>query len=304
LSRAHGNLEDDRAGGFAVDGAGNVVVVGEAHGNVDFGGGPLVSAGGRDVFAVKLDPNGNHLWSKVFGDAADQYGTGVAVDAAGNVVLTGYFYGAVSFGGAPLANTFAPYSDGFVAKLDPSGNHLWSRKLAGPEQIAPVSLAVDTAGNVVVAGFFNDTADLGGAPLVAAGSFYDAFVGKLDPNGNHLWSKRFGNAAGQTLAFGVATGAGGAVVLSGFFSSAVDFGLGPLYTAGADDVFAAKLDPITGNAVWAKRFGGTGTDWCFGAASNAAGEVVIAGQFQGTVSFGGPAFTASYIDGFVAKYAP
>jgi hypothetical protein len=53
--------------------------------------------------------------------------------------------------------------------------------------------------------------NLGGVPLTALGS-YDAFVGKLDGAGNHLWSKRFGDPlAEQTLIFGVATGASGAM---------------------------------------------------------------------------------------------
>jgi hypothetical protein len=302
-SRSFGTLQDQHAYGVAVDDAGNVVVIGDAQGEVDFGGGPVPSGGGRDVFLVKLDPAGNHLFSKCFGDASDQYGTDVVIDAAGNIILTGYFYGSVSFGGPTLTNPAGSSPDGFVVKLDPNGNHLFSRHVGGIEQESPTSVAVDGGGNVVVAGFFDGTLELGGGPLVAVGS-YDGFVGKLDPNGQHLFSRRFGGAQGQTLAQSVATGAGGSLVVTGFFSSEVDFGGGLLFSQGGDDIFVAKLEPIAGSHVWSKRFGSTGTDWSFGAASNAAGEAVIVGMFANTVSFGGPAFTAAFFDGFIAKYAP
>jgi len=52
---------------------------------VDFGGGPLTSAGASDIFLVKFGPTGTHYWSKRFGDAANQYTDGIAVDPVGNV---------------------------------------------------------------------------------------------------------------------------------------------------------------------------------------------------------------------------
>jgi len=84
---------------------------------MDCGGGPLTSAGGTDIFVVKFDPNGNHLWSQRFGDSDSQYGTGVAADATGNVILTGSFYGTVDFGGGPLTDACNEQADIFVAKF-------------------------------------------------------------------------------------------------------------------------------------------------------------------------------------------
>ena len=82
---------------------------------MDFGGGQLVSAGSRDTFVVKLDASGDHQWSKSFGDADEQSSASVAVDGAGNVLITGYFSGFVDFGGGPLV--CAGVRDVFVAKL-------------------------------------------------------------------------------------------------------------------------------------------------------------------------------------------
>ena len=51
--------------------------------------------------AAKLDGNGNHVWSKRFGDSAPQFVDAIAVGADGSVVLTGQFMGALDFGGGP-----------------------------------------------------------------------------------------------------------------------------------------------------------------------------------------------------------
>jgi hypothetical protein len=56
-------------GNLAIDSKGNVLMTGGFSGTVDFGGGSLVSAGGEDIFVTKLDPAGNHIFSKRFGDA-------------------------------------------------------------------------------------------------------------------------------------------------------------------------------------------------------------------------------------------
>ena len=82
---------------------------------MDFGGGPLTSAGGIDIFLAKFDPAGNHLWSKRFGDGFSQIGYSVTVDGADNVLFTGAFSGSVDFGGGPL--TSAGGIDIFLAKF-------------------------------------------------------------------------------------------------------------------------------------------------------------------------------------------
>lgn len=114
-SKRFGGPNDQFAGSVAVDGTGNVLLTGAFAGTVDFGGGPLTSAGAYDIFVAKFDSAGNHLWSKRFGDASAQYGQSVAVDPAGNALLTGYFAGTADFGGGPLTSGGA--NDIFVAKL-------------------------------------------------------------------------------------------------------------------------------------------------------------------------------------------
>lgn len=57
-----------------------------------------------------------------------------------------------------------------------------------------------------------------------------------------MWGKLFGDGS-QQKGFGIAATAGGQVALSGYFSGSVDFGCGPLTTAGLDDAFLTLLGP-------------------------------------------------------------
>lgn len=108
---------DQTVRGVAADSMGNLVLTGPLSDDTDFGGGPLAAAG-LDVYVAKLDAAaGKHLWSKRFGDDTDQAGLGVAVDAAGNVLLDGFFKGSIDFGCGKL--TSAGDRDVFVAELSP-----------------------------------------------------------------------------------------------------------------------------------------------------------------------------------------
>ncbi|APR82529.1 Hypothetical protein A7982_07878 [Minicystis rosea] len=116
-SKRFGDASEQAAYGVRMDATGNVLLVGEISGIVDFGGGPLASAGGEDAFAVKLDASGAHLWSKRLGGVSDDQAKAVAVDAMGNVVVTGYVREDVDFGAGLLTGTSG--RDVFVAKLSP-----------------------------------------------------------------------------------------------------------------------------------------------------------------------------------------
>jgi hypothetical protein len=238
-SKRFGDAGSQTGTGVAADAQGNVLVTGDFAGSVDFGGGVLTSAGGADVFIAKYDPTGKHLWSKRFGDADHQGGTGVAVDGLGNVLVTGSLAGAADFGGGAL--TSAGSVDLFVAKLDPTGKHLWSKRFGDASDQYGFGIAVDAAGNALVTGAFSGAVDLGGGALTSAG-IADILVASYDPAGNHLWSKRFGDASNQR-GNAVAAGGAGSVLVTGSLRGTADFGDGALTSAGGEDAFLAKLVP-------------------------------------------------------------
>ena len=100
---------------------------------------------------------------------------------------------------------------------------------------------MDSTGNVLVTGSFHGTVDFGGG-LLPSGGGADVFIAKLDAGGGHLWSRRAGNAQDQNGTSIAADPSGNAFVAGDVFGT-VDFGGGPLTSAGGADVFLAKLSP-------------------------------------------------------------
>jgi hypothetical protein len=285
--------------GIAVDAGGHSIVVGSFEGTVDFGGGPLAALGGTDAFIAKFDAAGGHVFSKRLGGALPDDASAVAVDASGNILLAGHFEGAVDFGGGPL--TSANGADVFVVKLSSSGAHVWS-KSAGGDGETFCDIAAGPSGEVIAGGYSQSAVDFGGGPLVSAGSF-DIFIGKLDAAGGHVWSYRFGDAAAQ-LGLSVAVNGNGNAAITGRFKGAADFGLGPLVSAGGDDLFVAVLDP-SGAASSSQRYGEllgqNGRDVAF----DASGRLLITGWMSGTADFGsGSLMSAGGTDVLLARIAP
>jgi len=298
-SKRFGDENHQYGSATVIDSAGNVVIAGYMTGTVDFGGGSLAGGDGA-AFVAKFDPNGNHIWSKGFeGSGAND----MAIDSAGNVTITGTFGSAVDFGGGAL--TTAGGGDIFVAQFDPNGNHVWSTRFGGLGADSSTAIATDNAGNMAIVGTFEETVDFGGAPLTTAGGG-DIFVVKLDANGNHLWSKRFGDAEDAKEWHSIAIDKAGNVAIAGLFRSTVDFGGGPLTSLDNDDIFAAKFDP-NGNHVWSKRFGGDSADGANAVAFDNADNMVITGSFNLVADFGGGPFTSpapNDPDIFLAKFDP
>lgn len=239
-SKRFGDAMFQQGQGIAFDGAGNVIVTGVFAGAIDLGGGALQSAGGQDIFLAKLSPDGALVWAKTIGDDKLQQNAVVTVDAAGNILVAGSFYGAVDLGAGPMVS--AGEADVFLAKLTPDGAHLWSKRFGDSANQLGVSIAFDVQNNILLAGSLVGAADFGGGPLASAGG-NDVFVAKLDPNGDHLWSKRFGDAADQQVT-GVTSDATGAVFLGGYFAGALDLGGGAMTAKGGmSDGFVAKFSP-------------------------------------------------------------
>ncbi len=298
-SKRFGETGEQYFGAIGVDSAGDVLLVGETSGIVDLGGGPLAASGGTDIFIAKLDAAGNHVWSKKFGDADGQFPYALAIDAADNVLIAGAFGGSVDFGGGAL--TSAGGNDVFVAKLDAGGNHLWSKRFGDGASQTAEGMTTDGAGNVLVTGQMNGSADFGGGQLTSAGGA-DVFIAGFDSTGNHLFSKRFGDAL-QQISFGVACDENGSVVITGMFEGGVDFGGGPLTSAGNFDVFVAKLD-ATGNHVFSERFGDAEMQIGRSIETDADANVVLFGHFSGSADFGAGALTSVGTDVFLLKLDP
>ncbi|MBD3161221.1 MAG: hypothetical protein GF346_03430, partial [Candidatus Eisenbacteria bacterium] len=176
-SRSFGDDAEDSAGSVVVDDEGNLFITGWFRGSIDFGGGPLISAGTRDIYLAKLDANGNHIWSRRFGDADHQIAVTLAVNSLGQPVIAGSFMGSVDFG---LGNhTSAGGWDLFVAKFNENGVPLWTRSYGDAEDQIGAGVGVGSGGAVCVTGHYRGSVGFGGGALPSAGG-YDIFLFRLD----------------------------------------------------------------------------------------------------------------------------
>ena len=316
-ARQFGGAGIDVGYDVTTDGAGNVYVTGYFEGVVDFDPGAgvanLTSAGGDDIFIVKLNSAGSLIWARRMGGAGSERAWNVVVDTNGNVHTTGWFEGTADFDpGAGVANlTAVGQNNAFVSKLDSSGNFVWAKMLGGAGYSEGEGIGVDAAGNIYTAGFFNGPGDFdpgaGVFTMTPAGN-EDVYVSKLDSSGNFVWARRMG---GSNYAYpvGLALDSNSNIHLVGSFTGSVDFnpgvGTATLTAAGEEDIFVSKLDSA-GNYLWARGFGGAAFDYAYDIAVDGNGNVLTTGSYFGTVDFDPGAGTfnltsAGIDDAFVSK---
>lgn len=298
-SKRFGDANTQTGNDVALDSAGNLIATGAFSGSVDFGGGMLASAGQSDIYLVKFDVNGNHVWSKRFGDASVQTGSGLAVDGSGNVVATGSFNGTLDFGGAAM--TSAGGSDIFLVKFDPGGGFVWNKRFGDATNQTGNDVAVDSAGNSTITGSFFGSVDFGAGALVGGGQ-QDVYLAHFSSAGMHLWSRAFGGSS-DDFGNAVAVNASGNCILTGSFQGSVNFGGGPLTGAGGADVYVARYGP-NGTNLSSSAYGDATTQSGSSIALSGAGDALVAGDFQGNIDLGGgPLTSAGGYDVLLAKFA-
>jgi len=218
-------------------------------------------------------------WIRQFGAAGPAFEFASAVDADGNIYVTGLTDGTLP------GQTSVGEVDAFVRKYDAEGNELWTRQFGTSSFDVAFGVAAD-AGGVYVAG-----RTFGTLPGQTSAGLHDAFVRKYDSEGNELWTRQFGSSSTDT-ASGVAADVGGVYV-----AGSSEGTLPGQTSAGSTDVFVRKYD-AEGNELWTRQFGTSSSDLALGVAADAGG-VYVAGWTGGTLL--GQTSAGDY-DAFVRKY--
>lgn len=241
FSKRFGGAGGEFAGSAAIGPQGEIVVVGSFAGAADFGGGPI-TATGSDVFVVKLDAAGAHVWSKGLGGTSNQGAMGVAIDPSGGVGFVGASGGGVDLGGGVKQASGSELTC-FLGKLSAAGAHVFSQAYGcHVNEFVPLGprVAADPSGAFVVTGSFRGAADFGMGPVNSLDA--DAFVFKIDSGGAPVWARTFSSKS-YDQGLDVATDAAGNVLLTGHVENSVDFGGGLLVSGGDFDVYLVKLPP-------------------------------------------------------------
>ena len=253
-------------------------------------------AGEADVYVVKLDANGNLLWTKTIGGKEDEKGYSIIQTSDGGYAIAGY---TTSFG--------AGGADVYVVKLDAKGNLQWTKTIGGKENDKGYSIIQTSDGGYAIAGYtglgvYVVKLDANGnlqwtktiSPEFAASKGYsliqtsdggyaiagttksDVYVVKLDANGNLQWTKTIGETYGEVGRSIIQTSEGG-YAIAGYIE-----GITYITYPSSGDVYVVKLD-ANGNLQWTKAIGGPKIEEGYSIIQTSDGGYAIAGY---TTSFG------------------
>ncbi len=198
---------------------GNYVAVGST---TSFG------SGQQDIYAVKIDNNGNKLWEKTYGGLQKEEGWDIRQTNDGGFIITG------------MTNSFgATFFDAFLLKIDTNGNEEWKKLYGGPSYDSGLCVRQTLDGGYA---FLGQTHSFG----EGSGDFY---LVKTDSNGNKEWSKTYGGTLTEEGRYFSLTDDGGFILI----------GKTESFGAGDEDIYVVKTDD-KGILEWYKTFGGDKKD--------------------------------------------
>ncbi len=317
----------DVSNALALDSANNVYITGDFTRAADFDPSSksfVLSTNDNSreqIYVAKYDASGNFVWAKTTTtDEIDRThrsaGNAIAIDSAGDVVVTGSFSGTSNFSPGTTTAIIEPAgeTDAFVEKLSAGNGTLrWVKTFGGDDYAGGRAIATGADGSIYTGAYFERTIDVdpGAATVLVTATperagkkptKSDLLFSKFDSDGNLLWARPIGNENWETLG-NMAVDATGGLVISGSFYGALDFD--PSHakhvltsTVGTErfkdfndndrrdsyDAFLLKLSS-TGKYIYATRFGGAGDDFATDISLTSTGQALVAGQFRGTYIF-------------------
>jgi len=227
-----GSILSDYGYAISCDRSGNIYTAGQSNSNW---GNPVraFSGNSNEGFVAKLDGNGNLLWNTFLGSSLSDNIFSISTDDSGKTYVAG---NSSATWGNPIRPYSAGFMDGFAAKLDTNGNLLWNTFLGSFSNDIILGSALNRYGDFFVGGSSSDT---WGSPVHNISGIVDAFVAKLDTNGN-LIRNTFLGSSGMESSMELAADRSGDILVSGVGSAT--WGSPIRNFSGNIDVFIAKLN--------------------------------------------------------------
>lgn len=275
-----------------------VYVTGVYNSNFSFHTTTLNSIGLDDIFILKLSSvDGSEIWAKRVGGIANDRPTSLETSGE-NFILTGSTDGSANFGNdATTHNVLATlYNDAFIVKYDSDGNVLWHNRVGGYSDDIGRDVAIDSQGNVYLAGTYGGTQlTVDNHTLTAEdpeGSGRAIFIAKFTSNGVLVWVNHAGRTNIDNNTFiNISANNSGNCFVAGSYQKCVSFGNDELTTVGKSDVFIAKYDS-EGKVDWVTRGGGANDDFALGILT-ISNKTYITGAFKLSATFGGVQLTTT-----------
>ena len=290
-ARSFGGSKQDQVLDIVVDAFGDIYITGETTSPaIVFGNDTIINAlvGNPKYFLVKLDPEGNVLWSRTAVASESSRGLAVTTDPVGNVKVAGTFTGEYAiFGATVLINkdtSAAPANapDVFIAKYDTHGNLIWVKSAGGMGEDHVNDIVNDQADGFYITGFYQAPYARFGTITLPAAGIRDFYIARYDGSGNAIWAK---TAQGGTTERGrcLTRYTDGSVAVAGdFFGASITFGsttLNNFSTGNKTSIFIAKYDTL-GNVIWAEAFGGSEYETIWDITSFSSQSIFFTGEFS------------------------
>ena len=204
-------------------------------------------AGGRDVYLIKTDSNGDALWTKTFGGSGWDVGHCVQQATDGGYIVAGATesYGAGGY-------------DVYLIKTDPSGDTLWTQIFGDTGYNEAFSIQQTLDGGYILAG----------ATEYFGPGGHDVFLMKTDSSGNALWTRTFGGS-GYDLGFSVQQTTDEGFIIAGSSTSFSAYG--------DNDVYLIKTDS-NGDTLWTQTLGGSNEDIAYSVQQVTGGGYIVTGN--------------------------
>ncbi|MFY9309854.1 MAG: hypothetical protein WAQ28_12475 [Bacteroidia bacterium] len=215
----------------------------------------------KKFFVVKYDPSGNVLWARTTGGKGDVEPSSLVTGPAGNIIITGTFYGNPVFDTTSLKSE-NDYYDIFIVKYNAEGQLVWGKKCGGSFSDYSTSISVDKDANNYISGYFSGSSmvlDTTKLTRKTPGTMddFNIFIAKFDKHGNLVWAKSAddsGNGYPDRLAI-TNDKAGNCYIGGNFDGGNFSFGGSKLSTnCTSTSNFILKLNG-SGKVLWLKNLG-------------------------------------------------
>lgn len=225
--------------------------------------------GSQDYWIMKLDVNGNTLWTKCYGGSNDDIALQIQQTTDNGYIVLGY---SNSNDGDVHGNHSSGVFDYWILKLDENGDTLWSKCYGGSQEDFPYSIKQTIDNGYIVVGNTNSSdGDVSGFH----GGFSDSWILRLDSNGDILWTKCYGGTSFDE-AYSVQITTDSLYIIAGWTTSTDE----DIHTNhGGADSWLLKLD-LMGDTLWTKCYGGSGFDYSYFIQQISDSGFVVAGHSQ------------------------
>ncbi len=298
--KTFGGNYSDRAYDLAIGSDQNIVITGQFFGTIQFGATTLTSTNfSKDIFVVKLDPNGIPLWAFKEGGEMAENAYGITVDNQNNVLLTGQFQGnsilqSQSFSSAIDPNTNLPSFDFFISKYDANGQAVWIKTGFAQYEDRGLAVACDAQNNVFMTGQFSDTLLFDGQNYFNI-AYNVGFLAKFDPQGNlQFFNKMRG---GMVLPYDLEVDSQNEVIVIGDFLGNMNYQNGTTISSITNpyskQIFALKV-ANSGTYLWNYTLGSENTLSARAVSIDANRDVYLTGFFECRLSQASDSANAYY----------